>query len=197
MLRYNRVLAIVFNLAREIPVSLLAVYSVIVVGGTEHGHENLRKAHLACILADNGHGLPGIVHKQFFTGSMGLAHGALLLFKPGTVQKTVLRVTVTAVGVRLGIFFPEQVLGDAFTLEFTMHFNPVRAVERAALSGVGIRVKLTGELQIIELFNDGPVKLKHIGGADNLLYRPQTDPLAVFDLPHTEARTQPQAEYFT
>ncbi len=57
---------------------------------------------------------------------MGLAHGALLQVSPVRITVVELRVAITAIGVLLCIFFPQQLLGDALAFEFLVEGWPVR-----------------------------------------------------------------------
>ena len=75
----------------------------------------LRVSDFACLWIHDRHGLPRIVHEQYFTRPVMLAHRTALFLQPVQITVAELGVTVTAIGVLLGVFFPQQQFGHAFT----------------------------------------------------------------------------------
>ena len=57
---------------------------------------------------------------------MSVSHGALLLSQPVTVITTILRELIAGIAMGLFVFLPEQLLGDAFLLEFLVNCGTVR-----------------------------------------------------------------------
>jgi hypothetical protein len=102
-------------------------FCVGVVGGAQHGHEDLRLADLASDGVDDGYGRTSVIHEQLFPGAMRLPHHQLEMGAPLLVMKTELGVAVALFRVRGPILFPEQEPRHAFFFQLFVDVGKVRS----------------------------------------------------------------------
>ena len=120
-----------------------------IVGCTEHSDKDLRLAVLSGVRVDDCHRRATVIDKQLFTGTMDLAHAALLAPQPDPVAMTELGITVAIIRMPLTILLPQQEFGHAFTLQFLADCREVR-LRKAALPGDGLgRKQQTSQITLV------------------------------------------------
>ena len=91
----------------------------------QYRDKDLGFTQLASMLVDDGHRMTGIVNEQLFASPVVLPHHHVQLAAPVPVPVAEPAVLIT-VWMLFQIFLPQQELGYAFALEFTMYPLPVR-----------------------------------------------------------------------
>ena len=166
-------------------------FGIGVVGGTQHRHEHLGRMDLAGVGTDDGRGGSAVIDKAFLTGLVELTHGALLQALPVCVPIAELRVAVTAVGVLLRVFLPQQLLGQPFTFEFLVDDRPIGHLVTGGDAGVGVGIEPPGQLVIIQLRRQRPAESQRVGLGQQLLDGADTDLGAGADLANRQTGRAP------
>src|SRR5262249_5782626 len=129
-------------------VDLLATrgFGVRVVGGAQHGDEQLDLEELAGRGIDDRRLLPGIVDEQLLARAMDLAHRQAATREPPAVDLAVLRVAVP-VGVLLEVLEVQQFQGDAGLAPFAVDVGAIRPRPRGAFGGRAVGARVEPRLQ--------------------------------------------------
>jgi hypothetical protein len=123
---------------------------------------------------------------------VGLAQGALLQSLPVRIALAELGVAVAAVRVLLGVFLPQQLLGDALALERLVHGGPVRCLIAGRGLRIGAGVEQAGQpALIIELRRQGPAEALLLGLGEQLLDGPDARLGAGPDLAYRQTGGEP------
>jgi len=129
----------------------------------QHRDEDLGTADFAGGAIDDGGFVAGVVDEQLVAGAVHLAHGALETALEAFEQQTELAIAIRLTGVGNGVFFPQQLQGDPFALQFLMQMRKI-GFAMARHQRWRSRKQQRLQLAVVHCHRQRPAKL-HLAGA--------------------------------
>src|SRR5213078_4157678 len=107
-------------------------------------------------------------HEELLAGTVLLAHDQVELTAPGPVEIAEARVAVAEIGMRLAVFLPEELEGDATPLELPVDSDEVW--ERPAVTALRRWIEAGLQGGVVEVVGQGPAQTRRPGPSHDVVH---------------------------